>query len=388
MAKNKYRLIIYTVVFMFLFVTCTYWVSLYTLLLLVLYLTITRFLEKIRNKLIKKTLKGIWTFFFIFLIVIGTKLFMVDIYIIPSASMNNTLYTNDVILVNKLKYGPKLPRSPFEIPWINIAFYFNDRAKQRINEKWWIYKRLSGTINIKNGDVVVFTMFKDDMVIVKRCMGIAGDTLAIRRGDVYIGENILSPSNQILNTYEFSVNNRRVFYNKLDSIDLNIALNRTRSNHFRTTLSLQEKSELERLGDVKGLKKVTDTLTSKSEVYPNSEYNCWNRDEYGPFVVPKKGMTISLTLENYALYHKAINEHEKVSIKTKEDKYTVNGTEVTTYTFKQNYYFMMGDNRNGSMDSRVWGIVPEERIIGKVQCVLWSNYQDTFQWNRFFKKVE
>ncbi|GAA3557850.1 hypothetical protein GCM10022395_06420 [Snuella lapsa] len=313
---------------------------------------------------------------------------MVDIYIIPSASMNNTLYTNDVILVNKLKYGPKLPRSPFEIPWINIAFYFNDRAKQRINEKWWIYKRLSGTINIKNGDVVVFTMFKDDMVIVKRCMGIAGDTLAIRRGDVYIGENILSPSNQILNTYEFSVNNRRVFYNKLDSIDLNIALNRTRSNHFRTTLSLQEKSELERLGDVKGLKKVTDTLTSKSEVYPNSEYNCWNRDEYGPFVVPKKGMTISLTLENYALYHKAINEHEKVSIKTKEDKYTVNGTEVTTYTFKQNYYFMMGDNRNGSMDSRVWGIVPEERIIGKVQCVLWSNYQDTFQWNRFFKKVE
>ena len=87
------------------------------------------------------------------------------------------------------------------------------------------------------------------------------------------------------------------------------------------------------------------------------------------------------------MYHKAINEHEGVVIKNTGGNYTINEKEVRTYTFEQDYYFMMGDNRIGSMDSRVWGLVPEERIIGKVQCVLWSNYQDEFQWNRLFKSI-
>ena len=304
--------------------------------------------------------------------------------------MNNTLYTNDVIVVNKLKYGPKLPRSPFEIPWVNIAFYFNDNARKRIKENWWDYKRLTGTTTIKNGDVVVFNMpfgSTKNMIIVKRCMGISGDTIAIKKGDVYINNRFINPSNHVLNKYGFKVSDKKAFYRKLDSIGLELSLNRTRTNHFRAKLSFLDKTKLEGLGMIESLIRVTDTLTPKSTAYPNSEYNQWNLDDYGPYIIPEKGMSIDLTPENYALYHKTIKEHEGVAMKNIEGTYTINGKEVITYIFKQDYYFMMGDNRKGSMDSRYWGLVPKERIIGKVQCVLWSNYQDEFQWNRLFKPV-
>ena len=304
--------------------------------------------------------------------------------------MNNTLYTNDVIIVNKLKYGPKLPRSPFDIPWINIAFYLNDNARSTMGTPWWKYKRLSGTTTIKNGDVFVFNMkFKDHTtIIVKRCMAIAGDTLSIKKGDVYINNKFFTPSNLILNKYKFRVSDRKTFYHKLDSLDLDIALNRTQADHFKTTLSIQDKNILEKLDMVEDLIKVTDTLTPSSTAYPKSKYNQWNLDDYGPYIIPKKGKLISLNPKNYALYNKVINAHEGTKLLEIGGSYFLNKKEVQTYTFKQDYYFMMGDSRKGSMDSRYWGLVPENTIIGKAQYVLWSNYQDEFQWNRFFRSID
>ena len=316
---------------------------------------------------------------------------MFDIYKIPSSSMNNTLYTNDVIMVNKLKYGPKLPRSPFEIPWVNIAFYFNDNAKKRIHENWWPYKRLSGYSQIKNGDVLVFNMpfgANKNMVIVKRCMGISGDTISIKKGDVYINNKFFAPSNLILNKYEIILSDRKTFYKKLDSLNIDIGLSRTSKGNFITTLSHEVKNKLEKLSGIENITRVTDTLSPKSTAYPDSKYNQWNFDDYGPYLIPRKDMKINLNKVNYSLYGKLINKFENIQLKEVEGSYFINEEEVISYTFKQDYYFMMGDNRKGSMDSRYWGLVPEERIIGKVQCVLWSNYQDEFQWNRFFKSVD
>lgn len=366
------------------------WLSISVVVLAILHKSMLFLIILVKSLFFKKLLKGSFLFLFIFSIAISIKLFVGDIYKIPSSSMNNTLYTNDVILVNKLKYGPKLPRSPFDIPWVNIAFYLNDKAKAGIGEPWWSYKRLSGTTTIRNGDVLVFTMFKKNMVIVKRCMAIAGDTVNIKNGDVYINNTFFNPSNLILNNYKLTVSNREIFYRKLEAIGLNLSFNKTRTqtNHFGTTLSFQDKTKLEQLGVVDSLLRVTDTLTSKSTVYPNSKYNQWNFDDYGPFIIPKKGMKIKLNPKNYELYSKAINTHEGIKIKHLDGSYFIDDKEASLYIFKQDYYFMMGDNRKGSLDSRVWGIVPEERIIGKVQCVLWSNYQDEFQWNRLFKNID
>lgn len=341
----------------------------------------------IKSAVLRKVIKGTLLFIYIFSIAIGTKLLAFDIYKIPSSSMNNTLYTGDVIVVHKLKYGPKLPRSPFDIPWINIAFYFNKKARATMGTPWWDYKRLSGYSCINNGDVVVFTMFKKNMVIVKRCMGIAGDTLKIHKGDVYINNAFFSPSNFVLNNYKFNVSDRKTLYRKLDSIGLDIALNRTRTSNFMTTLSIQDKNRLETLHLVEDLKKVTDSLTETSTAYPNSKYNQWNLDDYGSYIIPKKGMKIRLNATNYELYKKVIKTHEGLELKELDNRYYLNEKEVIFYTFKQDYYFMMGDNRKGSMDSRYWGLVPEKRIIGKVQYILFSNYGGTFNWKRLFKNV-
>ncbi len=365
------------------------WLSITILILTLICWSALGLIRLIKQPLLKKISKGSFLLLFVFFIAIGIKLLMLDVYKIPSLSMNNTLYTNDVIMVNKLKYGPKLPRSPFEIPWVNIAFYLNDKARATMGNQWWSYKRLSGTTTVKNGDVVVFTMpFGNDMTIVKRCMAIAGDTIAIKKGDVYLNYKIFTPSNHILNKYEFKVKDRKTFYHKLDSIDLDIAQKRTRVDHFMATLSLQDIKRMERLNIVQDLNKVTDSLTPNSTAYPKSEYNQWNFDDYGPYIIPKKGMRIDLDIENYTLYEKLINKFENIEIKNISGIFYINKERVTSYTFIQDYYFMMGDNRKGSMDSRVWGLVPEERIIGKVQCVLWSNYQDEFQWSRLLKSVD
>ncbi len=365
-----------------------WWLSLLIVFFILFYFFSLKSIRLIKNPFLKKSIKSFFLFIFIFVISITIKLSTFDVYKIPSSSMNNTLLVDDVIMVNKLKYGPKLPRSPFEIPWLNIAFYFNDSAKERMHENWWDYNRLSGTTTIKNGDVMVFTMFKGKMVIVKRCMAISGDTLAIKQGNTYINNKFFNPSNQILNKYEFRVIDKKRFYHKLDSLNLNIVFNRTQTNYFIATLSNQDKNVLEKCGMVKDLIKMTDTLTSTSTTYPKSKYNQWNSDNYGPYVIPKKGIKIRLNPENYELYNKAINEHEGINIKDIDGSYFINGKEVLSYTFKQDYYFMMGDNRKGSQDSRIWGIVPEERIIGKVQYVLWSNYQNKFQWKRLFKSID
>jgi signal peptidase I len=389
--KIHYKALIFILCLGLFVVFKLYWLASYSFILWGIYYVFSRIFKAFKKNGAVKLLRGITLVFFLFVVAISTKLLVGDIYKIPSASMNNTLYTNDVILVNKLKYGPKLPRSPFEIPWLNIAFYFNDNAKKRIHDNWWPYKRLSGYSQIKHGDVVVFSMpfgSNKNMVIVKRCMALAGDTISIKQGNVYINNDYFSPSELILNTYKFEVDNRKAFYKAIDSIGFDAYFNRIKPNTFKGTLSFQDKTKLEQLSMVNNLVKVTDSIGEKSTVFPNSEFNQWNLDEYGPYIIPKKGMSIDLTPENFALYSHVINTYENITLKFADGIYYLNGKTVKNYTFKQDYYFMMGDNRKGSQDSRVWGLVPEERIIGKVQCVLWSNYQDEFQWGRLLKAVE
>lgn len=298
--------------------------------------------------------------------------------------MEQTLFSRDVIWVNKLKYGPRLPRSPYEIPWVNIMLYLNGNSREITKKDDWKYKRLSGTTKIKNGDVLVFDMFDENMIIVKRCMGIAGDTLKIIDGNVTINRKLFNPSKNISNTYKLSVNNGNDFYRILDSLDIDNRFKRINKNGFEGTLSHYEINLLESKKLLDATKIITDTLPTR---FPESELLHWTLDNYGPYIIPKKGMTIKLNQVNFDLYNKAINDHEDATIETLDGYFYLNGKQIKSYRFKHDYYFMMGDNRKGSQDSRYWGLVPENRIIGKVPYVLFSNYKDEFQWDRFFKAV-
>lgn len=129
-------------------------------------------------------------------------------------------------------------------------------------------------------------------------------------------------------------------------------------------------------------------------IYPNHPKFAWNMDNFGPLVVPKKGMTITLTDSTYILYKRVIEGYELHTCDFKNGKAIIDGKETTSYTFEQDYYFMVGDNRHGSADGRCWGFVPEDHVLGKAVMVLASTnttgalkFKDRFRWNRFFKLV-
>lgn len=132
-------------------------------------------------------------------------------------------------------------------------------------------------------------------------------------------------------------------------------------------------------------KKVIDAFDSSNKQILQTEKSWWTLDNMGSIVIPKKGMIISLNPNTFILCRKIINHNEKSAVTAKNGKYFIKDNAITTYRFKQDYYFMMGDNRNATFDSRCWGFLPETHIIGKVQCVLFSNKDGKFQWERFFK---
>ncbi|GAA3561016.1 signal peptidase I [Snuella lapsa] len=388
---NNYEALVFTFVFGLFIVLKLYWLLCYSLMFWSIFYVFARIFKPIRNSGSIKQLRRIALIFFLFVVAISTKLLVGDIYKIPSSSMNNTLYTGDVILVNKLKYGPRLPRSPFEIPWVNIAFCFNDNAKKHLKENWWNYKRLSGYASIKQGDVFVFNLgLSKDFFVVKRCVGLSGDTISIKNGRIYTNGELFETPDNVKNTYQFKVKDRKQLYKGMDSLGIDAYINADYGKDFnaRVTLSKKEVAQLKELSSINSFQQQIDTFDINKGCLHKSVSDQWTYDNMGPLVIPKKGMTIQLIPETVLLYGETIKLYEKRSIEQKEGGIYVNGEKTEAYTFKQDYYFMMGDNRKGTIDSRSWGFLPESNIVGKVQCVLWSNYRDEFQWSRLFKKVE
>jgi signal peptidase I len=178
-------------------------------------------ISRIKNKILKNVVNTCFLLLFIFTIIISTKLVAFDIYRIPSVSMENTLFPEDIILVDKLKYGARLPRSPFEIPWVNLVFYFNDTAKKRIKENWWGYKRIIGLEKIKQGDVFVFnSVSSKNNILVKRCVALAGDTLHIINAKIITNNELFSSYDSEKNNYKFKITNKKKIYNIIDSLAL------------------------------------------------------------------------------------------------------------------------------------------------------------------------
>lgn len=386
--KHKTALLIILLA-LFLIVLGLVWLAAILILLIVIYKLTLHFISLIPFGFLRKMIKGVFLFLLLLSVTICMKQLAFDIYKIPSSSMENLLYPNDVIVVNKLEYGPRLPRSPFEIPWVNIAFYFNENAKKRIKEDWWDYRRLSGTSTIKQGDVFVFnSTWSKDYILIKRCMGLAGDTLRIREGAVYTNSKLFVPAATERNNYKFRIKNKEALYKFLDSLELNYVTLRSIDNQFyEANLSKGDLDQLKKANLINTASIQLDSFNGNNGLFCNVPNKQWTYDAMGPFVVPKKGMQILLNPETFSLYQATINGPEQSKITVSDGDYYLNNKKVKNYTFKQNYYFMMGDHRKGTMDSRAWGFVPETNIIGKVQCVLYSNKDDEFQWNRLFKML-
>ena len=133
--------------------------------------------------------------------------------------------------------------------------------------------------------------------------------------------------------------------------------------------------------------KITPDIDSQEMVYPYADGSTWTRDNYGPIWIPAKGATLTLTKDNYPVYARAIRVYEGNQFELKDGKFILNGQPVTQYTFRMNYYWMMGDNRHGSQDSRYWGFVPEDHVVGEASLI-WMSWNHGVRWKRLFKKIQ
>lgn len=366
-----------------------YWLVLLILLLHGTYRLGLFLIESIKISMIQTVLKSIFLLLYIFVISLSSKILVFDIYRIPSSSMENTLLPEDIIVVDKLFYGPKLPRSPFEVSWIDRLFYLNENARKALHQKWWGHRRLNGVGAIRQGDILVFENLQRS-VIVKRCVAIAGDTLAISAGHIYTnGKKYKSPAT-VLNRYRIKVKNKKNFYRRIDSLGLNgrMYLDRTVFGSLEATLTYSEYEFLETLPEVETLEVVLDIFDIHKGLFAMPKNTKWTLDYMGPIIVPKQGCLVSLNPFTFSIYAELLRTYEGIVLTENEGSYyDSEGKKITEYRFKQDYFFVMGDDRKNSKDSRYVGFVPKENIVGKAKYVLLSNNKGKFRWNRVFKEV-
>ena len=246
---------------------------------------------------------------------------------------------------------------------------------------------------------------------VKRCVGLPGDELKIVDNEVFINGNQLENPKYLQHNYfvitrpgtsiaDRTWRNLGVYNSDLYDISnpqLNDVLglepdsvSGAMSRVYMSPLTEEMKQKLLQLKTVQDIQIVPAEFFGKDYVYPLSEANTWTRSNYGPILIPKRGTTVQLTAENIALYERCIKVYEGNDFKVSEDgQCTIDGKPVTEYTFKMDYYWMMGDNRDNSADSRYWGFVPEDHIVGTPLFVWFSIDKETGEWrkDRFLKRV-
>ena len=288
------------------------------------------------------------------------------------------------------------------------------KVKSYLSKPELPYMRLPGFQKIKRNDIVVFNWPVDTMLdmrhtdkyyykpidkktnYVKRCVGLPGDSLSIRDGFVYINgkQNELNDRAKIQFSYEIFFKrelNPNDIYSLLKRYDITDGLGygSTKSSFMVPAASDEAIARLKNHPDVSDIKVLKDIDgTRNAGIFPmNAAYN-WNNDYFGSLYIPQKGKTITLTTENLPLYKRVITAYEGHNLSVNGNQISIDGKTVNSYTFAQDYYWMMGDNRHNSQDSRVWGFVPFSHVVGK-PVFIWMSWDSDKKprWDRFFTTV-
>jgi len=361
----------------------------------------------------KKSFLREWLDSIVFAVVVATLIrwLIMEAYTIPTPSMENSLLVGDFLFVSKFHYGTRTPATPLQLPLTHQKIWFTNIPSYLT----WIKLpqfRLPGISHVKRYDIVVFNVPPIEMNdgieypvdlktnYIKRCVGLPGDTLMVEDRNLIVNNSpSYRPAGMQYSYLAYSkskINPRNLSLLGLDPDDYNF-LGQQNENSAINQMFLTD----DKLKEIKSLSYITnvqeDFRTSDgpdSRIFPNSPYVKWNQDNYGPVVIPKKGMTITINDSTLAFYGKTIKEYDyNKDVELSDSTLTIGGKVLNEYTFKQNYYFMMGDNRNNSLDSRYWGFVPEDHIVGKAFFIWLSidKYADFFhkiRWSRFFKVIK
>ncbi len=403
----------------------------------------------------KRGMLGQWGDAILFAVIVATtfRVFTFEAFTIPTESMEKSLLVGDYLFVSKLSYGPRMPMTPITFPFTHHTLPLTEKTPSFTTWFSQPYRRLPGFGDPQRGDAVVFNFPEGDTVVanyqnmsyyqlvrsfkredilngyfrvpdqqgrirrvptggllirpldkkenyIKRCVAVAGDSLEVRNGLVYVnGEpQPLRPTGQ----YAYGMKLNGGFNQERLKKDLGISLEDQQMNSADTanmplTNDMVEKfkvfrniTRMERQNKPRGSYGAKDGWP----IFPNDARYDWSEDNFGPIWVPKAGATVQLTLENLPLYRRAIEAYEHNTVEVKDGAILINGTKATSYTFQQDYFWMMGDNRHRSQDSRYWGFVPHDHVVGKAVLVWLTVDKDNggfpmgIRWSRLFTLVK
>ncbi len=342
----------------------------------------------------------------------------VEAYTIPTPSMEHSLMVGDYLFVSRLHYGPITPQTPLQVPLTHQTIWGTGLKSYSDLIQLPTY-RFPGFSSIQRNDVVVFHVPHEqqrpaDMRthLIKRCVAVAGDTLEIRQGQVLLNGRPSAPAGQPQATYFMQVDTpddavRQALheqgvadYNEPDGIPRAVTDSETGKPGFFISCSAQVAAYFRRQPYVKSLtvprypvNLFPDVADFHNSAALSATPRHWQLDSYGPLAVPKKGQVITLTPANAAIYYKIVAQYEhNTGISWQNGTIHQNGRPLTHYTIKQNYYFMMGDNRHNSEDSRFWGFVPEDHVVGKAVFVWlsidpYADFLHKIRWNRVLRPI-
>ena len=396
------------------------WLTFLTLGLYIFYISYATELHYIEDRSLKpKTSAGEWVSSILFAVVAATLVhtYVMQPYVIPTSSLEKTLLVGDFLFVSKFHYGARTPMTTVSAPMVHDTIPVL-KVRSYLKKPQLPYFRLPGFQKVKRNEIVVFNWPADTVVrfrdpsgrsaykpldkksnYVKRCVGTPGDSLEIKNGYVYINGRKTQLPDRAKTQFSYLVQtngaslNPQYMYQRYGVTDGFGKIPQAQNLYIFGALTEEAAARLKNNPNVVQVEKRIEAVdTYNPAIFPHSPELKWNEDHFGPIYIPEAGKTVALNLETLPIYRRIIEEYEGNTLEIAGNQIKINGKTTDSYTFKQDYYWMMGDNRHNSEDSRFWGYVPHDHIVGK-PVFIWMSWDsdakgfNKIRWNRLFTTV-